>query len=97
LARYAVIGGYRWDRFNVGVTNNIPSAANNPDEIRKEIHGAKYMFGAKRMNFNIMYPRLMIVTAQFHHHYGQEVLSNWNSAEIMLPKSLPIPVIPDIV
>ncbi|AQX05156.1 hypothetical protein ATB99_06095 [Elizabethkingia meningoseptica] len=29
-ALYAVIGGYRWDRYNLGVTNLNP-AANNPD------------------------------------------------------------------
>ncbi|MCT3833959.1 hypothetical protein HZQ12_10480 [Elizabethkingia anophelis] len=45
-ARYAVIGGYRWDRFNLGVTSNVPSASNDPDVIRKEIHGAKYQWSA---------------------------------------------------
>lgn len=45
-ARYAVIGGYRWDRFNIGVTSKTPSASNDPDVIRKEIHGAKYQWSA---------------------------------------------------
>lgn len=44
-ARYAVIGGYRWDRFNVGVTSNNP-AVYDPDSPRAEIHGAKYQFSA---------------------------------------------------
>ncbi|WP_407535301.1 hypothetical protein [Elizabethkingia miricola] len=45
LARYAVIGGYRWDRFNIGVTSNDPTIY-DPDIPRAEIHGAKYTHGA---------------------------------------------------
>ncbi|MDX8571490.1 fimbrillin family protein [Elizabethkingia sp. HX QKY] len=45
-ARYAVINGYRWDRYNVGVTNLIP-VLNDPDVLSTENQGAKYMFGAR--------------------------------------------------
>ncbi|WP_260394419.1 fimbrillin family protein [Elizabethkingia anophelis] len=45
-ARYVVINGYRWDRYNVGVTNLIP-ALNDPDGLSAENQGAKYMFGAR--------------------------------------------------
>ena len=48
-ARYVVINGYRWDRYNVGVTNLIP-ALNDPDGLSAENQGAKYMFGAGQMN-----------------------------------------------
>ncbi|MHC6199858.1 hypothetical protein ATE49_03510 [Elizabethkingia miricola] len=42
---YAVLGGYRWARFNVGATSNNP-AVYDPDVPRAEIHGAKYQPGA---------------------------------------------------
>lgn len=50
-ARYAVIHGFRWDRFNVGVTNLNP-VLNDPDEPSAESHGAKYMFGARTNELN---------------------------------------------
>ncbi|CAM3701439.1 hypothetical protein ELOC111193_17100 [Elizabethkingia occulta] len=43
--RYAVIGGYQWDRFNLGTTANHP-ALSDPDMPSAEIHGAKYTYGA---------------------------------------------------
>ncbi|WP_143333992.1 fimbrillin family protein [Elizabethkingia miricola] len=45
FGKYAVIAGYRWARFNLGVINSNP-AVYNPDIPRKEIHGAKYHWGA---------------------------------------------------
>ncbi|MDV2446695.1 hypothetical protein CMU93_04175 [Elizabethkingia anophelis] len=50
-ARYTVISGYRWDRYNVGVTNLIP-VLNDPDESSAENQGAKYMFGARTNELN---------------------------------------------
>jgi hypothetical protein len=44
-ARYAVIGGYQWDRFNLGAAANHP-ALSDPDTPSAEIHGAKYTYGA---------------------------------------------------
>ena len=44
-ARYAVIRGYQWDRFNLGATANHP-ALSDPDMPSAEIHGAKYTYGA---------------------------------------------------
>lgn len=44
-ARYAVIRGYKWDRFNLGAAVNHP-ALSDPDTPSAEIHGAKYTHGA---------------------------------------------------
>ncbi|MCP1252720.1 MULTISPECIES: fimbrillin family protein [Elizabethkingia] len=44
-ARYAVIRGYQWDRFNLGSSVNNP-ALSDPDIPSAEIHGAKYTYGA---------------------------------------------------
>ncbi|MCT3689969.1 hypothetical protein HZQ92_00055 [Elizabethkingia anophelis] len=44
-ARYAVIRGYQWDRFNLGSSVNNP-ALSDPDMPSAEIHGAKYTYGA---------------------------------------------------
>ncbi|MDR0262799.1 MAG: hypothetical protein LBJ04_06200 [Sphingobacterium sp.] len=45
-ARYAVIGGYRWDRYNLGVTNVNP-ATNNPDANPsvQALYGNYYQWG----------------------------------------------------
>lgn len=45
-ARYAVIGGYRWDRYNLGVTNVNP-ATNNPDASPsvQALYGNYYQWG----------------------------------------------------
>ena len=47
-ARYAVIAGYKWDRYLLGVSNPNPST-NNPDKIPTDInlHGNYYQFGRK--------------------------------------------------
>jgi len=45
IARYVVIGGYRWDRFNLEVSNNDPLTY-DPDIPRAEIHGAKFQWNA---------------------------------------------------
>ena len=39
-ALYAVIGGYKWDRYNLGVVNRNPTL-NNPDQIPsiQDLHG----------------------------------------------------------
>ncbi|MCL1675470.1 fibrobacter succinogenes major paralogous domain-containing protein [Elizabethkingia meningoseptica] len=46
-ALYVVIGGYRWDRYNLGVTNLNP-AANNPDQnpSLQALHGSFYQWGS---------------------------------------------------
>ncbi|MCT4049108.1 hypothetical protein HZP89_13960 [Elizabethkingia anophelis] len=44
-ARYAVIRGYQWDRFNLGSSVNNPALL-DPDMPSAEIHGAKYTYGA---------------------------------------------------
>ncbi len=44
-ARYAVIRGYQWDRFNLGASASHP-AQSDPDIPSAEIHGAKYTYGA---------------------------------------------------
>ncbi|WP_407483166.1 hypothetical protein [Elizabethkingia meningoseptica] len=46
-ALYAVIGGYRWDRYNLGVTTLNP-AANNPDQnpSLQALHGSFYQWGS---------------------------------------------------
>ncbi|AQX84667.1 hypothetical protein I6H88_17160 [Elizabethkingia bruuniana] len=41
---YAVIGGYKWARYNEGVANKNPTV-NNPDVLRKEVHGSYYQWG----------------------------------------------------
>ncbi|MDF2474973.1 MAG: hypothetical protein K0S24_456 [Sphingobacterium sp.] len=45
-ARYAVIGGYRWDRYNLGVANVNP-ATNNPDAVPsvQALYGNYYQWG----------------------------------------------------
>ncbi|WP_407509327.1 fibrobacter succinogenes major paralogous domain-containing protein [Elizabethkingia anophelis] len=45
-ALYAVIGGYRWDRYNLGATNLNP-ASNNPDRNPsvRELYGNQYQWG----------------------------------------------------
>jgi Fibrobacter succinogenes major domain (Fib_succ_major). len=45
-ARYAVIGGYRWDRYNLGVSSVSP-ATNNPDAIpsNQGLYGNFYQWG----------------------------------------------------
>ncbi|CAI9677082.1 hypothetical protein HZQ11_15725 [Elizabethkingia anophelis] len=45
---YVVIGGYRWARFNLGVTETNP-VMNNPDAIPTiaKIYGAKYQWGIR--------------------------------------------------
>ncbi|MDV4102692.1 hypothetical protein CMT19_16760 [Elizabethkingia anophelis] len=45
-ALYAVIGGYRWDRYNLGVTNLNPSS-NNPDIVANlpNLNGNFYQWG----------------------------------------------------
>ena len=47
-ALYAVIGGYKWERYNLGVINRNP-ALNNPDQIPsiQGLHGGYYQFGNK--------------------------------------------------
>ncbi|WP_260119023.1 fimbrillin family protein [Elizabethkingia anophelis] len=48
-ALYAVIGGYKWDRYNLGVVNRNPTL-NNPDQIPsiQDLHGGYYQFGNKQ-------------------------------------------------
>ncbi|ATL42929.1 hypothetical protein OZ664_04250 [Elizabethkingia sp. HX WHF] len=48
---YAVIGGYKWTRYNEGVTNKNPTA-NDPDIPRMEIHGNYYKWGSSRVVAN---------------------------------------------
>lgn len=45
-ARYAVIGGHRWDRYNLGVANVNP-ATNNPDAVPsvQALYGNYYQWG----------------------------------------------------
>ncbi|MDF2515903.1 MAG: hypothetical protein K0R59_1199 [Sphingobacterium sp.] len=45
-ARYAVIGGHRWDRYNLGVTDLNP-ATNNPDAVPsvQALYGNYYQWG----------------------------------------------------
>ncbi|OPB91216.1 hypothetical protein [Elizabethkingia ursingii] len=47
-ALYAVIGGYKWERYNLGVTNRNPTS-NNPDQTPsiQDLHGGYYQFGNK--------------------------------------------------
>jgi len=52
-ARYAVIAGYRWDRYNLGVTNTNP-ATNNPDANPsvKALYGNYYQWGRQASGAN---------------------------------------------
>lgn len=46
-ARYAVIGGHRWDRYNLGVTGGFSPATNNPDAVpsNQGLYGNYYQWG----------------------------------------------------
>ncbi|WP_312191356.1 hypothetical protein [Sphingobacterium sp.] len=66
-ARYAVIGGHRWDRYNLGVTGGVSPATNNPDAIpsNQGLYGNYYQWG--------------IQTPAANAYSGDAAIAGWNT------------------
>lgn len=66
-ARYAVIGGHRWDRYNLGVTGGVSPATNDPDAIpsNQALYGNYYQWG--------------IQTAAANAYSGDGAIAGWNT------------------
>lgn len=65
-ARYAVIGGHRWDRYNLGVATTSP-ATNNPDAVpsNQGLYGNYYQWGRQ--------------TAVANAYSGDGAIAGWNT------------------
>ena len=66
-ARYAVIGGHRWDRYNLGVTGGVSPATNDPDAIpsNQALYGNYYQWG--------------IQTPAANAYSGDAAIAGWNT------------------
>lgn len=66
-ARYAVIGGHRWDRYNLGVTGGVSPATNNPDAVpsNQALYGNYYQWG--------------IQTPAANAYSGDAAIAGWNT------------------
>ncbi len=51
-ALYAVIGGYRWDRYNLGASSLNPSSGNLTNASTQALHGNFYQWGQKAVAAN---------------------------------------------
>jgi Fibrobacter succinogenes major domain (Fib_succ_major). len=85
-ALYAVIGGYRWDRYNLGASSLNPSSGNLASASTQALHGNFYQWGQKAIVANA-------ITS------GDGEISGWND-NVYLPanswntgtESLPVKV-----
>jgi hypothetical protein len=70
-ARYAVIGGYRWDRYNLGASSLDPSSGNLNNAATQALHGNYYQWGQQSVVANA-------VTS------GDGAIAGWNN-NVYLP------------
>jgi hypothetical protein len=83
-ARYAVIAGYKWDRYLLGVSIPNPSS-NNPDKIPTDtkLHGNYYQFGRKDY---VMTPTSLSSSNSTGNWNGTPATDNaWNSGTESMP------------
>lgn len=82
-ALYAVIGGYRWDRYNLGASSLNPSSGNLNNASTQALHGNFYQWGQKAIVANAITSGDGEIPGWNYNVYPSA--NSWNSGTESLP------------